>query len=112
MKNRFFLGISFLINFSLSAQYSNVQIGATLNTWFPDEPSICINPMNPDEIVIGANLDNSYISVDGGTTWQHEVIASSYGVNCDPVIIADTSGNFYFFHGDKKGSVSLFRTEL
>jgi hypothetical protein len=25
-----------LMNFSLSAQYSNVQIGATLNDWFPD----------------------------------------------------------------------------
>jgi hypothetical protein len=93
-----FAGIILLFHLSLSAQYSNVQIGGTINSWFPDEPSICINPKNPDEIVIGANLDNSYISQDGGATWQHEVLTSSLGIYCDPVIISDTSGNFYFFH--------------
>ncbi len=91
-------GIILLINFSLSAQYSNVQIGEPINEWGPNEPSVCINPLNPQEIVIGANPDNSYYSVDGGVNWQHEILNSSYGVNCDPVIVADISGNFYYFH--------------
>ena len=95
---KYFAGIILLINLSLTAQYSNVQIGGPLNAWSPNEPSVCINPMNPDEIVIGANIDNSYLSVDGGITWQHDILTSTYGVNCDPVIIADTSGNFYYFH--------------
>jgi hypothetical protein len=95
---KYFAAIILLINLSLSAQYSNVQIGGPINEWGPNEPSVCINPLNPQEIVIGANPDNSYYSVDGGVNWQHEILYSSYGVNCDPVIVADNSGNFYYFH--------------
>ena len=88
--------LALLFNTRLSAQAQNVQIG------FPDEwanePSLCINPVNPDEMIIGANTDNYYLSDDGGLTWQQDRLASSYGVYCDPVILADTSGNFYYFH--------------
>ncbi|MEI6456484.1 MAG: T9SS type A sorting domain-containing protein [bacterium] len=81
-----------------SAQTTNVLIGEPLDSWAPNEPSVCINPKNPDEIIIGANADNYYSSADGGVTWTHGVLASSYGVNCDPVILCDTAGNFYYFH--------------
>jgi hypothetical protein len=76
-------GMILLLNISLSAQYSNVQIGGTLNAYSPNEPSVAINPLNPDEIVVGANIDNSYFSVDGGITWQHDILTSTFGVNCD-----------------------------
>ena len=88
--------LGFLFAGGLSAQNPNIQIGFS-NEW-PNEPSICMNPMNPDQIIIGAVSDNYYSSNDGGFTWQHGVITSSYGVNGDPVILADTSGNFYYFH--------------
>jgi hypothetical protein len=57
-----------------------------------------MNPLNPDEIMIGTVPDNCYISIDGGLSWQHEVMTSAYSVNGDPVILADNSGNFYYFH--------------
>jgi hypothetical protein len=86
----------FLYTEILDAQSPNIQIGVQ-NEW-PNEPSVCMNPINPYQIIVGSNTDNYYTSDDGGITWQHGVITSSYGVNCDPVIVADTSGNFYYFH--------------
>jgi len=89
----FILGLCVFAN----AQIINVQIGGMYGEW-PNEPSISMNPSNPDEIIIGANGNNYYSSADGGLTWQHGTITSSYGVNGDPVILADNSGNFYYFH--------------
>jgi hypothetical protein len=85
------------LTITLHAQNQNIQIGGIWNEW-PNEPSVCINPLDPNQIIIGANADNYYTSDDGGITWLHGVLSSSYGVNCDPVIVADTSGNFYYFH--------------
>ena len=65
------LGIIALIlffNITLRAQNPNVQIGGNWNEW-PNEPSVCMNPMNPDQIIIGANADNYYTSNDGGETF-------------------------------------------
>jgi len=87
-----------LIQSTLSAQHVNVKIGATINGFDPNEPSVCINPQNTNEIVIGANSNNYYYSDDGGRTWRHGYITSSYGVNCDPAIVCDDQGSFYYFH--------------
>ncbi|MCP4909504.1 MAG: hypothetical protein GY907_02260, partial [Bacteroidetes bacterium] len=46
------------------AQYTNVQISSTGAS--VSEPSICINPQNPDQLVAGSNLNKYYISEDGG----------------------------------------------
>lgn len=81
----------------ITTQAQNIQIGGFSGEW-PNEPSVCINPANPDQIVVGANADNYYLSADGGYTWNHGTISSSYGVNCDPVIVSDQTGNFYYFH--------------
>jgi hypothetical protein len=81
---------------TLRAQNPNIQIGFS-NEW-PNEPSICMNPANPDQIIIGSVPDNYYTTNDGGLTWQHGTITSSFGVNGDPVILVDTGGNFYYFH--------------
>ena len=84
-----------LSGIALHAQYANILIG-TSNT--PNEPSIVINPKNPNQVVAGSNIDNYYYSGDGGVTWLEGRISSPYGVWGDPVISVDTSGNFYFFH--------------
>jgi hypothetical protein len=81
-----------------NAQNPNVRIGAPLGYLDPNEPTVCINPLNTNEIMVGANADNYYFSGDGGLTWKHGELRSSYGVNCDPVIICDDKGGFYFFH--------------
>lgn len=77
------------------AQHQNVLIG-TDNA--PNEPSICINPKNPRQLVAGANIDNIYYSGDGGETWQQTPVACPWGVWGDPVIGIDTAGAFYFLH--------------
>ena len=74
------------------AQYTNVQISSTGAS--VSEPSICINPQNPDQLVAGSNLNKYYISEDGGYTWSMNSLSSpQYGVWGDPVIIVDTAGD-------------------
>ena len=74
---------------SMKAQFTNVMIDNTFN---PEEPSIAINPLNTNEIVAGSNLQNSYCSSDGGTTWITGFIISSLAEAGDPCLIADSSG--------------------
>lgn len=64
----------------------------------PCEPSIAINPTNPDNIVAAAIMERVYVSNDGGKSWSHDRAKSPLGVYGDPCIITDTSGNFYYFH--------------
>lgn len=85
-----------LVSLGLRAQFLNVKIG---NFSGPNEPSICINHKNTNEMMAGSNLNFWYYSEDGGYTWLSGVLSSpEYGVWGDPVIIADTAGDFYFFH--------------
>jgi len=84
-----------LLLFSAKAQFPNIVIG-TSNS--PNEPSIMINPKNPQQMVVGANITTYYYSGDAGTTWSEGQLSSTYGVWGDPVIITDTLGHFYFFH--------------
>lgn len=80
--------------------FENIKIAGSRQGGFfgPCEPSICVNPQNPKQIAAGAILDTYYWSHDGGRSWEHGVLKSSYGVYGDPVIIADWAGNFYYAH--------------
>ncbi len=84
-----------LLGLSLSAQHKNILID---NSAQPNEPSICINPKNPEQIIAGCNINNMYFSSDTGNTWTKRKLVSEYGVWGDPAIIVDTAGYFYFFH--------------
>ncbi len=64
----------------------------------PCEPTICINPNNPNHIVAGAILDKVYTSTDGGRNWTKDRLRSSYGVYGDPVIRANYKGDFFYAH--------------
>ncbi len=64
----------------------------------PCEPSIYINPKNPDNIVAGSVIDFVHYSLDGGKTWTTNKIKSKLGIWGDPCIVADTKGTFYYFH--------------
>ena len=39
----------------------------------PCEPTICINPANPDNVIAGSVLDNVYVSNDGGKSWTKNI---------------------------------------
>ncbi len=77
----------------ISAQ--NVLITSIGN---PNEPSIMMDPNNPQILVAGSNLNYCYTSQDGGAHWQTQTMNSTHGVWGDPVIDVDIHGNFYFFH--------------
>lgn len=64
----------------------------------PSEPSICIDPKNPNNIVAGSILNWYAISSDTGRTWSVNRLQSTYGVWGDPTIGVDSSSNFYYFH--------------
>lgn len=85
---------------SLTEAFQNVLIDGEGGFFDPGpcEPSIFINPTNPQNVVAGAILDRVYYSEDGGRTWKKDQLKSNYGVFGDPVLLADSKGNFYYAH--------------
>ncbi len=71
-----------------------------------NEPSIAVDPTNPDRIVIGwrqfDNVNNSFrqagygYSDDGGETWTFPGVIDPGQFRSDPVLDFDTNGNFYY----------------
>jgi hypothetical protein len=78
----------------------NVRImsGTADAPYGPCEPSIAINPTQPNQILAGSILNRVHRSDDGGRTWVNEELMSPLGVFGDPVIHADARGNFYYAH--------------
>lgn len=91
--------VSMLLSYHFAnAQHPNIMVGCKIDGRNPQEPTITLNPKNANQMVAGANLDNYYISTDGGQTWTHGHLQSPQGVWGDPCVIVDTTGSFYFFH--------------
>jgi len=99
MKNTLIILILVGSFFSEAQPFQNILIsdenGEALG---PCEPSIAIDPSNPNRIVAGSVLSSYHYSEDGGQTWNSGKIESAYGVWGDPVSAADWEGNFYYFH--------------
>lgn len=64
----------------------------------PCEPSICINPADPSQILAASILDRIHLSEDGGKTWNTSKLTSSVGVYGDPVVRVSNQGTYYFSH--------------
>lgn len=62
------------------------------------EPSIAINPVNPDQMIVGTVMDDYHYSEDGGKTWKSFTLQSPLGVYGDPVMLIDNTGRYYYFH--------------
>jgi len=95
MKNMILIFAILLISGNAFSQYTNVMI---TNTGSPNEPAICINPKNTNQVVAGSNLNFYYYSTNSGLNWTKATLTSTYTVWGDPSIIADTAGNFYYGH--------------
>ena len=93
MRHLFCLPLVFLSCIYLYGQ--NVMISNKHN---PNEPSIIMDPKNPNVLIGASNLRNVYVSLDTGRTWTDTTLSSSFGVWGDPAFAVDTSGDFYFFH--------------
>ncbi len=71
-----------------------------------NEPSIAVDPTNPDRIVIGwrqfDNVSSNFrqagygYSDDGGHTWTFPGVIDPGQFRSDPVLDFDTAGNFYY----------------
>ncbi|MGQ9581912.1 MAG: sialidase family protein [Thermoplasmatota archaeon] len=80
-----------------------------------NEPSIAINPLDPRNMVAGSNDYNTpngdswpgyYTTHDGGATWKENLIPgyplgpvsqlTGFRGGGDPVLVADSRGNFYY----------------
>jgi len=99
LKSKSFVGIMAVLSCLLyglqGVAQKPVRVG---NVDSPNEPSININRQNAQEVLCGANLNNLYLSHDGGETWEAIKMTSDYGVHGDPVVISDSSGRYYYFH--------------
>ena len=82
------------------ASFKNILVAQAKagSNFQPCEPSIAINPKNPDNIVAGVILDRAIYTRDGGKSWAEVQLKSPYGVFGDPVIITDHEGRFYMSH--------------
>ncbi|NQV02961.1 MAG: T9SS type A sorting domain-containing protein [Bacteroidia bacterium] len=87
-----------LLHVTALAQHQNIEIGPTLGYGIPGEPAVYMNPANPNEIMVGAMVNNYYTTTDGGYTWEHGTLGSTWGVQADPVILCDDAGRFYYLH--------------
>lgn len=85
-----------LLSISSFGQFTNVLIS---DQFSPNEPAIVIDPNNTNHIFAAANLNNYYISNDGGLTWSENLLTSpSYGVWGDFSLLIDNNSNLYTFH--------------
>jgi hypothetical protein len=87
-----------LVSNNLFSQYLNIRVdGAGSSS--PEEVTIAINPLNPDILVAGANIDHFYRSTNGGLTWsESRLVSNNLGVWGDPVVLFDSLGNLYYAH--------------
>jgi len=93
-----FLFLIFILDLGfVYGQYTNVQVNNPAST-DPEEVTIAINPINPNILAAGANIEYFYRSTNGGLNWSESLMSSSLGVWGDPCVIFDGIGNLYFGH--------------
>ncbi|UCF66121.1 MAG: exo-alpha-sialidase [Acidobacteriota bacterium] len=83
-----------------------------------NEPSIAIDPNNPDNIVIGWRQFDSITSSfrqagyayshDGGLTWTFPGVLEPGQFRSDPVLSADSLGNFFYYSLSTTTSAEMF----
>jgi hypothetical protein len=65
---------------------------------YQNEPTICLNPKNLNQLVGGNNNDKYFYSNDAGVTWNTGTLTCPWGVWGDPGVVVDTNSHFYFTH--------------
>jgi hypothetical protein len=89
--------LSVLLITPLFAQYQNIRVDSPSSNQ-PEEVSIAINPVNPNFLAAGANINHFFRSSDGGYNWQTSFLSSSFGVWGDPCVVYDELGYLYYGH--------------
>lgn len=91
------LTLFFFLSTNIFSQYLNVRVDSPQSNQ-PEEVSIAINPVNPNYLSAGANINHFFRSSDGGYTWSTSYLSSSFGVWGDPVVVYDELGYLYYGH--------------
>ena len=87
-----------LLIYSISfAQFTNQGVSSE-NAYYPEEVTIAINPLQPNQLAAGSNLNYSYTSSTSGLLWKEQVLSSILGVRGDPCVVYDVKGNIYYAH--------------
>ncbi len=87
-----------ILFYSISiAQFTNQRVSSE-NAYFPEEVTIAINPLQPNQLAAGSNLNYSYTSSTSGLLWKEQVLSSILGVWGDPCVVYDVKGNIYYAH--------------
>lgn len=89
---RYLIILLFVITSLKSQEIPNFLLGSG------NEISVAINPTNPNNVVVGANINGLWHSTDGGKTWTNSKITSEHGVHGDPALEFDAEGNVYYAH--------------
>lgn len=88
-----------IVALSFPSSYAEIDFEDNMFIYRYDEPSIAINPINPNNVVLVMQTSvRVFSSFDMGETWlgPNMVPSSEEGLwTADPDIIADTNGNFY-----------------
>jgi hypothetical protein len=86
-----------LMSLELEAQYQNIKVNTSGID--PEEVSIAVNPANPGNLAVGANISYFYFSTNAGLTWTQKNLTSSlFSVWGDPCLIYDGIGNLFYSH--------------
>ncbi len=93
-----FLVLLIFVSSFVYGQFTNVRVDNPSVVSNPEEVTIAINPLHPEIIAAGSNLDYFYVSYDGGKSWTSKTLTSRFGVWGDPSIIFDGNGYIYFGH--------------
>ncbi len=84
----------------------NIQV--TTNVLPQNEPTIAVNPLNSENLLVGANDPSpgfdwlgTYSSTDGGASWTRGLIPvtgvlAGFDAASDPSVVFDGSGNVYY----------------
>lgn len=109
-----------------SAMTTTVQVNTTMDGMniFNDaanEPSLAINPLNPDEMVIGwrqfDNIESNFrqagiaYSQDGGLTWVPIEPLEAGIFRSDPVLCTNSEGTFFYNSLTEDFSCDVFLTD-
>ncbi len=95
---KFFSALTFLFfAYTADAQYKNVRVDRP-GTRDAEEVSISINPVKPEFLAAGANLNYFFSSSNNGLVWTQSSMQSAFGVWGDPCLLYDGLSNLYFVH--------------